>query len=256
MCTRIFVIICICAVLFGCANDSGKQPLWKTDKILRVGTDATYPPFEMVNTQTGSPEGFDIDIMDAICRINGWKPEYIVTPFDGIISGLKSGKYDCIISAMSITPQREAIVTFTRPYYMAGQIIAVPRDDTSITSVENLRGKRVGVQLGTTGERMAKSLPGVSVFSFDNIGAAFIDMENGKIDAVLNDLPTTLEYIRLKGTAKTVGELLSKEHYGIAVRIKDYELAARLDSALNKIEDTGEYNRIKARWFPAPEPGR
>ena len=239
-------------VLLGCARE-GELPGWKTTGMLMVGTDATYPPFEMVNTASGKPEGFDIDMMNAVCRINEWHPDYIVTPFDGIISGLKSRKYDCVISAMSITPQREAIVSFSRPYYLAGQIVAVPLNDTIIRSVDDLRGRKVGVQLGTTGERMAKSLAGVSVFSFDNIGAAFIDMENGQIDAILNDFPTTSEYIRRKGSAKVIGELLSKEYYGIAVRRNDNELLSLIDSALIVIEDSGEYERIRSKWFAVPD---
>ncbi len=234
-------------VIFAC--DDNKQPGWKTDAILRVGTDATYPPFEMVDTRTGQPEGFDIDIMKAICRINKWRPEFIVTPFDGIISGLKGEKYDCIISAMTITEQRQAIVDFSESYYLAGQVIAVPPDDTIIFSVEDLRGRKVGVQLGTTGEKMAKSLAGLLVFSFDNIGAAFIDMENGQIDAILNDWPTTNEYIRLKGTAKTVGEILSKEYYGIALKKGDSELITKIDSAITILKDNGEYDNIYEKWF-------
>jgi len=141
------------------------------------------------------------------------------------------------------------MVDFSESYYLAGQVIAVPPDDTIISSVEDLRGKKVGVQLGTTGEKMAKSLSGLLVFSFDNIGAAFIDMENGQIDAILNDWPTTNEYIRLKGTAKTVGEILSKEYYGIAVKKGDAELGAKIDSAIAIIKKSGEYDEISQKWF-------
>jgi len=245
-----YIVLCIIfpALLIGCGSDE-EQDQWMQTGVLRVGTDATYPPFEMVDTRSGQPEGFDIDIMNAVCRINNWRPEYIVTPFDGMISGLKSKKYDCIISAMTITPQRQAIVSFSQPYYLAGQVVAVPVEDTVIKSVENLSGRKVGVQLGTTGERLAKTLPGVEVFSFDNIGAAFIDMENGHIDAVLNDLPTSEEYIRLKGRAKIVGELLSKEYYGIAVRRQDGRLLKRIDSSLTIIKESGEYDKISQKWF-------
>jgi len=237
-------------VLISACDMGGEEPSWKSTGVLKIGTDATYPPFEMVNTATGLPEGYDIDIISAVCRENEWTPEFIITPFDGIISGLKSKKYDVVISAMTITPQRQAIVDFTQPYYLAGQIVAVPLYDTTIKSVENLKGRRVGVQLGTTGERMAKSLTGLSVYSFDNIGAAFIDMENGQIDAVLNDFPTTMEYIRLKGRAKTVGELLSTEYYGIAVRKGDFELLSKIDAALIGIRTSGEYDRLYQKYFP------
>jgi len=246
-----FILMAAC-FLYGCAGEKG-TPLWEEKGILRVGTDATYPPFELVSTNSGRPEGFDVDIISAVCRVHDWQPEFIITPFDGIIPGLKSRKYDCIVSAMTITPQREAIVSFSQPYYLAGQIVAVPLEDSVIMSVDDLRGRNVGVQLGTTGERMAKSLKGLSVFSFDNIGAAFIDMENGHIDAVLNDFPTTMEYIRRQGKAKTVGDLLSTEHYGIAVRKDDTVLLSKIDSALTIITESGEYDRIYRRWFSIPD---
>jgi len=246
-----FIILAILIIsVFSCGKND-EQPIWKTESILRIGTDATYPPFEMVNTDTGLPEGFDIDIMKAICKINGWKPEFIITPFDGIISGLKGEKYDCIISAMTITSQRQVIVDFSDSYYLAGQVIAVPPDDSTIHTVDDLKGKKVGVQLGTTGEKMAESLPGALVFSFDNIGAAFIDMENGRIDAILNDWPTTDEYIKLKGTAKTVGEILSKEYYGIAVRKGDSELLGKINAAIEHIKDSGQYDNISKKWLSA-----
>ncbi|PKK84432.1 MAG: basic amino acid ABC transporter substrate-binding protein [candidate division Zixibacteria bacterium HGW-Zixibacteria-1] len=247
--TRKFIItIFIALFVFGCAGEKD-IPVWKEKSVLLVGTDATYPPFELVNTDSGLPEGFDMDIIGAICRVNGWTPEFIITPFDGIIPGLKNHKYDCIISAMTITPQREASVSFSKSYYLAGQIVAVSLGDSVIKSVDDLRGRKVGVQLGTTGERMAKSLEGLTVFSFDNIGAAFIDMENGHIDAVLNDYPTTMAYIKSQGRAKTVGELLSTEHYGIAVRKDDAELLGKIDSALELIQEKGEYDRLESKWF-------
>ena len=218
-------------------------------QVLRVGTDATYPPFETVNTRSGEPDGFDIDLMTAICRLNGWQPQFIVTPFDGMIPGLTARKYDAAISAITITPERAAVVAFSEPYYLAGQTIAVPLEDTSIIGPEDLRGKRVGVQLGTTGEIMAKRMDGVHVFSFDNIGAAFIDMANGNLDAVLNDFPTTQAYISAHGTARTVGDVLSTEHYGIATRIADSLLRAEINQALADLRETGVYDSLHVKWF-------
>ena len=122
--TKFVVLLSVFILLTGCAGEK-EVPAWKAESILKIGTDATYPPFELVSTETGEPEGFDIDIIASICEVYGWQPEFIITPFDGIIPGLKSRKYDCIISAMTITPQREAIVSFSQPYYLAGQIVAV-----------------------------------------------------------------------------------------------------------------------------------
>ena len=153
---------------------------------------------------------------------------------------------------MTITPERAAVVDFTDPYYLAGQTIAVPLDDSVTLSVDDLPGKRVGVQLGTTGELMAKKIDGIHVFSFDNIGAAFIDMANGNLDAVLNDFPTTQSYISKHGTAKTVGPILSTEYYGMAVRKGDTGLLGSINGALAQIKESGRYDEIHVKWFGAP----
>jgi len=236
-------------LLAACSGERQESDVRRT--VLRVGTDATYPPFETVDPETGQPTGFDIDLVTALCRANGWQPQFIVTPFDGIIPGLRSKKYDVVISAMTITPERAAVVDFTDPYYLAGQTIAVPLDDTTIHSVDDLVGKRVGVQLGTTGELMAKKMDGLHVYSFDNIGAAFIDMANGNLDAVLNDFPTSRAYIKKHSTAKTVGDILSTEYYGMAVRKGDQDLLEALNRALAEFKESG-YDELHVKWFGTP----
>jgi ABC-type amino acid transport substrate-binding protein len=244
------LILCCLLLPAGC----GKQEPGTQSGILRIGTDATYPPFETVNTETANPEGFDIDLITEVCRINGWKPEFVVTPFDGMIPGLQSKKYDVAISAMTITPERQGVIDFSDPYYLAGQTIAVPLADGVIRVPDDLKGKRVGVQLGTTGELMAQKIDGAKVFSYDNIGAAFIDMQNGNLDAVLNDYPTTQAYIRAHKTAKMVGDILSKENYGIALRKGDTELCAAINKALAEIRTSGKYRELHLKWFDTEPP--
>jgi polar amino acid transport system substrate-binding protein len=239
----------------GCSGDGKSKSGEITISELQIGTDATYPPFEMVDTKSGKPEGFDIDIMKSICRLNGWEARFVIVPFDGIISGLKNDKFNCIISAMTITPERKQNVAFSEPYYQAGQVIAVPLSEQTIHGPDDLKGKKVGVQLGTTGERLAKTMTGVEIISYDNIGAAFIDMENNRLNAVLNDWPTTREYIRLKKAARTVGGLLSEEQYGIAVRIEDTELLDKINQALHALKESGEYDRIARKWFRISDSG-
>jgi len=90
-----------------------------------------------------------------------------------------------------------------------------------------VRGKSLGVQLGTTGERMAHRVAGAEIFSYESIGAAFIDLENGRVDAVINDEPTSRIIIAERKSAKIVGERLSEEQYGIAVRKRDSTLVEK-----------------------------
>jgi polar amino acid transport system substrate-binding protein len=244
------MLVAAVGCLYGCSGGGGAGT--PAGGVLRVGTDATYPPFETVNTETGKPEGFDIDLITAIAGLNGWTPEFIITPFDGMIPGLQGEKYDVAISSITITPERAAVVDFSTPYYTAGQIVAVPLNNANITGIDGLAGKRVGVQLGTTGEMMAQKTEGLQVFSYDNIGAAFIDMANGNLDAVLNDYPTTQAYIRSHGSAKTVGEILSKEQYGIALRKGSNELRDKINRALDSLKANGTYRDIHMKWFDTP----
>jgi ABC-type amino acid transport substrate-binding protein len=249
---RIPLFLILSGLLLLCS--CGKKAPGTESGILRIGTDATYPPFETVNTETAQPEGFDIDLISEVCKINGWKPEFIVTPFDGMIPGLQSKKYDVAISAMTITPERQAVIDFSDPYYLAGQTLAVPLAEGVIKLPNDLKGKRVGVQLGTTGELMAQKIDGAKVFSYDNIGAAFIDMQNGNLDAVLNDYPTTQAYIRAHRTARTVGEILSKENYGIAIRKGDTELRTAINKALAELRKSGKYRELHLKWFDTEPP--
>ncbi|MBK7140627.1 MAG: basic amino acid ABC transporter substrate-binding protein [bacterium] len=244
--TLSFILV---ATLAGCGGD-GSIP--QSGRVLRVGTDATYPPFETVNTETGKPEGFDIDLITEVARRNGWTTDFIITPFDGMIPGLQGEKYDVAISSITITPERAAVVDFSKPYYTAGQVVAVLLNNSSIAGINDLTGKRVGVQLGTTGELMAQRTEGLQVFSYDNIGAAFIDMANGNLDAVLNDYPTTQAYIRSHGSAKTVGDILSREQYGIAVRKGNDSLLQQINTALEAIRSDSSYIQLHLKWFDTP----
>jgi ABC-type amino acid transport substrate-binding protein len=245
--TMPLLVLAIALAVIGCAKKESSV----ASGVLRIGNDPTYPPFEMTSHTSGLPEGFSIDLAGEICRIHGWTPEFVATPFDGMIAGLNNGKYDVIISSMTITPERGEAVDFSEPYYLAGQSIAVPIADSAIKSVADLKGKKVGVQLGTTGEMMAKGLDGVNVISFENIGAAFLDLENGNIDAVLNDLPTSAAHIKAHGSAKFVGEVLSTEYYGIAVKKGNKEILDKINAALREAKSSGFYSQIHVKWFGA-----
>ncbi len=247
---KITILLIAVTLLISCSdgNKTGYDRL-KATGVLLIGTDATYPPFEYNDDKTGELVGFDIDLMKAICKELKAEPEFIVVPFGGIIPGLRSAKYDCIISAMTITAERKQAVSFTIPYYDAGQTISVPLDNLTIKGIEDLEGLRIGVQLGTTGELMAKTIEDAEVISFNNIGAAFIDMENGRLDAVLNDAPTSRRAIKVRGNAKIVGPLLSSEQYGIAVAQSENKLLGEINKALQKQMIEGVVDSLKAYWI-------
>ncbi|MFH1373960.1 MAG: basic amino acid ABC transporter substrate-binding protein [bacterium] len=238
-------------LLAACAGEQESQTRTSAS-VVQVGTDATYPPFESINPATNQPAGFDVDLIKEISRLNDWQIEFVITPFDKIVDGLKAGDFDIIISAMTITQKRAALVDFSDAYFTAGQSIAVPLEDSSISGAQDLTGKKVGVQLGTTGEMMAQDMEGLHVYSYDNIGQAFDDLAAGNLDVVLNDFPTTKALVQQLGTAKIVGEIMSEEQYGLAVRKGDTEKLQKINQALKEIKDSGRFDSIYTRWFGSP----
>lgn len=247
-----FMVVLVLGLALGglaCANreESALRKIERTG-VLRVGTDATYPPFETIDPATGALVGFDVDLVRALAGRLQAKAEFVVVPFDGIVPGLKSGKYDLVVSAMTITPERARQIRFTRPYTVAGQSIVVRREGGSGGSIANLTGKRVGCQLATTGEMEAKKIPQARVVSFDAIGAAFRDLENGNLDAVIADTPTARIFVRDHTTLRLAGEPLTREEFGMAVRLSDADLAEAIDRALQELRATGEMQVIESRW--------
>lgn len=244
--------------MMGCTGETGgaggKGTLQRVRHagVLRVGTDATYPPFESVDPKSGRLFGFDIELIQALAAELPARVEFVVVPFDGIVPGLRSSKYDLIISAMTITPERAKQVLFTKPYAVAGQSLVVRTADTSIQTTDQLVGKRVGCQLGTTGEMEAKKIPQAEVVSFDAIGAAFRDLQNGQLEAVIADTPTANIFIRDHPDLRLGGEPLTREEYGMAVRPQDRDLAAAMDAALEKLRNDGTLSSLEERWGLAP----
>ena len=117
----------------------------------KIGTNAEYPPFENVD-EAGEIVGFDADLMAAIADAAGFEFEWVNTRWDGIFVALQSGEFDAVISAATITEERAEIVDFSDPYFNAGQMLAVRVGETEISGPADLAGKKVGVQLGTTGD--------------------------------------------------------------------------------------------------------
>jgi polar amino acid transport system substrate-binding protein len=149
---------------------------------------------------------------------------------------------------MTITPERARQVRFTEPYTVAGQSIVVRRADGAVHGVADLTGKRIGCQLATTGEMEAKKIPGARVVSFDAIGAAFRDLENGNLDAAIADTPTAGIFTRDHPTLSLAGEPLTREEFGMAARLADADLIEALNRGLEDLRTTGEMRVLEARW--------
>ncbi|NOZ70689.1 MAG: transporter substrate-binding domain-containing protein [Chloroflexi bacterium] len=228
------------------------KELPKVEKIT-VGTNAEYPPFESVD-EGGNIIGFDIDLMNAIAKAAGFEVEFVNTRWDGIFVALASGEFDAVISAATITDERKQTVDFSAPYFNAGQTLAV-KIGSDIKSVDDLSGKRVGVQLGTTGDIWASENTDAEVVRYDEITLAFQALAQGDIDAVINDAPTSAAIIKANPEmgVTIVGEPFTEEFYGIAVNKNRPEVLAAINAGLATVRATGEYDEIYNKWFGVEE---
>ncbi|NLN16554.1 MAG: basic amino acid ABC transporter substrate-binding protein [Firmicutes bacterium] len=240
---RLLVVMTIASALFAfCLAGASAQTL-------TVGTDAAYKPFEFIDEQ-GEFQGFDIDLIRAIGEAMGMEVVLINTAWDGIIPGLINGDYDVIISAMTITPERAESVDFSDPYFDAGQSILVRKERTDIQGRDDLIGKTVAVQIGTTGDLAVSEVEGIKVSRFNLMPEAFQELLNGAADAVVGDNATVIDFAAQNPDLVTViGEPFTEEQYGIAIRKGNKELLAKVNAALAQIRADGTYQTIFDKWF-------
>ncbi|WP_396229710.1 ABC transporter permease subunit [Geminocystis sp. NIES-3709] len=220
----------------------------------KVGTEPTFPPFEMPSEDGSGLQGFDIDLMKAIGNEVGLEMVFESLPFDGLIPALQSNTIDAAVSGITITAERGQSVGFSSPYFKAGLAIAVQENNTKIDNFEDLTGRKIAVQIGTTGAMEAEKIPNAQIVAFDSAVLALQELVNGKVEAVVNDAPVTLFAIKNAGLrgVKVVGELVTEEFYGIALPINS-EKTMLLNYGLFQILRNGTYKQIYQKWF-AGEP--
>lgn len=232
-------------------------PAWA--QVVRIGTEASYAPFEFRDT-TGAFKGYEIDLGNALCASAKLKCEWVNQDFDGLIAALNAHKIDAILSQMSITEDRKKAVDFTNVVTIAPARF-VAKAGSGITNDPNtLKDKTIGVQSGTTHERYVNERLGkvVTVKVYQSQDEAFLDLENGRVDATLAD--ATIEFDWLKKTGKAEGfdyadkPLDDKAIYGdgtgIAVRKGDKALVDTLNKALVDVTKDGTFKKINDSYFP------
>ncbi|MFZ5942822.1 MAG: basic amino acid ABC transporter substrate-binding protein [Bacillota bacterium] len=226
----------------------------KQEVVYRVGTEPTFPPFEMTDDKTGEIIGFDIDLIKAIAEDQGFKVEIINLGFDGLIPAVQSGNIDIIASGMSITDKREQEVDFSEAYIDAGLAIAVAGKNEDIKGKDDLKGKTVAVQIGTTGANKAQELKDAGLIkeikTFNTVDVVMLELMNGGADAVINDKPVTEAFMaKQPGKIKVVGEVLESDSYGFAVKEGNKELLEKINAGLKKAKDNGKYAELQKKYF-------
>jgi len=227
---------------------------WTT---VRIGTDATYPPFESQDA-SGKIVGFDIDVGMAACAEVKLTCEFSNQDWDGIIPALTAGKIDAILSSMSITEERLKSIDFTDKVYNTPPAIAVPKDsDIAGVDPANFAGKTIGVQSSTTHAAYAeKAYSGAEVKYYKTADDYKLDLSSGRLDAAMDDVVVLTEWLdspdgaccKLLGTMKPVPEIHGRGA-GIGVRKEDTDLKALFNKGLAAIHANGKYKEINDKYF-------
>lgn len=218
------------------------------EDVLRVATDATFPPFEY--SENGKRTGFDVDLIEAIAKVLNRKVEWTDIDFKGLIPGLVAKRFDVAASAIYITDERRKVVDFTDPYYPGGLVIMTKKGDTSIKGPDDLKGRKVSVQVGTKSVNYLKEhYPDVQRVEVEKNQEMFQLVEIGRADAAVTGKPAAKLYAKTRGTLQVVDKQLTVEEYGYALRKDEPELTQQFNEALKKLKADGTYDKLVAKYL-------
>jgi len=238
------VALSVLCVVPGCNKKS-------KDKLV-IATDATWPPMEFVDANKNIV-GFDIDMLNAAAKEGGFKVEFINQAWDGIFAGLAAGKYDAVISSVTITDERKKTMDFSMPYINAGQILVVKKELKAMDKLAQFEGKKVGAQIGTTGAIEIKKFSKITAKEYDEIGLAMEDLAKGRIDAIVCDAPIAANFAlqndKYKAVLKIVGETFTSEEYGVAITKGNKEIVDLINSGLKKVKEKGIDKELEKKWL-------
>ena len=217
-----------------------------------VGTDAGFAPFEYKDPKTNEIVGFDIDLITAMAKAVGDDVKIQNMQFAGIIPALQTNMIDVAAAALTITAERQKQVLFTDPYYDVGLVMVIRKKDADkYKTLDDMQGKRICSQIGTTGAILGKQVKGATVGEYDQMGDAMMELKMNGCDSVLVDKTVTEYYIAQQGDKDImmVPHLYNPKQNGFAVSKRNTELAAKLNKGLKIIRENGEYDKIYEKWF-------
>lgn len=226
------------------------------NKELVVGSSATYRPFAY---ESPSKEivGYDVDIIKAVAQKAGLQIRIVNTPWTGIFAALNNGDVDLVISGVTINDKRKQSYDFTLPYFEARQLIAVHKD-SSVKSLKDLAGKKIGVVTGSTADDTASREFGKTnpdIRRFESTPVIISELANSGVDAAIGDNGVIAFRVQEHKQLKTVNDpSFPKEYFGIVVKQGNKALLAKLNSGLSAIKADGSYAQIYKKWFLAEAP--
>ncbi len=219
----------------------------KEEKVYYIGLSADFAPFEY--REGDQIVGFDVELAELISKEAGIQFKIEDIAFAGLLPALQTKKIDLILSGMSVTEERKKAVNFSNAYFDVAQVIIVSEDNEDIINEASLKGKKVGVALGTTSDTLAQGMEGINLVQYDKAFGAIIELNNKKIDAIILDEQQALNFVKANEGLKIVEEHLQREQYAMAFNKDNTELLDKVNAALDKIVGSEEYNALMAKYI-------
>lgn len=247
------VLFCALGALFSFSLAASDLDAVLKAKKIRVAVDTTYPPMEF-ESNDGKVIGLDVDLARAVAKVLKVDVEFVVMPWDGILAGLQSNRYDIIMSSMNITPERSQQVNFV-PYLSMGQVFVVRKNGAPVKTETDLKGKTVAVQADTTSynaleEFKKKGIAIKEIKAFKGATETFSALKSNQAEAIITDEAVGLYYAGLDPKTFVVsGNAMKPEPIGIAVKKSDTKLLKALNDAVATIKKNGDYAKIYKEWL-------
>ena len=256
--TSVFILI-FGLLLSACGTSKSASSDNKSDsssnaKTVIVGADTTFPPFE--SEQNGHVQGFDIDLIKAIAKAEGFNVKFKTMAFDGLIPSLQANSIDVAVAGITIKKSRMESVNFSNAYYKSGLSVLV-RKDSDIKGFDDLKGHIIATKKATSSVDYAIShgIDAKNIKQFQNIDQAYQTLVTGGADAVLFDNPVNADFKASHDNVKIVGDLLTGEYYGIAVSKKETDLLKKINDGLQKVTADGTYQKLFDKYFGGDKNG-
>jgi polar amino acid transport system substrate-binding protein len=234
--------VAVSGVFVGCTKkESGGLTI--KPGVLSIGMEIGYPPLEYYAEDGVTPAGFDVEMGKALAAKLGLEPEFVDVAWDGIFAGVQTDKYDCVMSSVTITPERLETLNFTRPYIGNAMTIVVAKNSPiSVTKPEDIAGYRVTYQAETTADiyatRLADSGVRFEAFEYDKVMNCFNELQLGRVDVIVVDSLVAFEYLdRDPDAFQFAWQGPADEQFGIALKKGNDALTAELDRALDELFD-------------------
>lgn len=249
-------LVAVALVASACGK-SGSGSSGSSSGALTVGSDIAYPPVEFYKEGTKDVQGIDFDLCAAIAKQMGRSGcKFQNVTFDGLIPALKAKRFDLIFSAMSDTAERQKEIDFVDYFTVGTSIIVKKGNPEKIQSLDDLCGKTIGVQRGTTQEDVAKtqndkchsSGKDLNILTFDTDVDAQQALRAGRSVADMNDFPVAAYVAQQAGDFEVVGEQIEAGPYGVGVRKDDTALRDSIQKALKALIASGEYDKVLSKW--------